>query len=229
MKPFLAALLLCPCLALSQTTTLPQPQQPLSQVKQYLGLTDAQVTAILQTNNEFNRFSVEQQRQIQNAQFQIAVETAKDQLDPMAIGTLCTGIESACRQLRESAMNTQKTNISILADAQKAKLNLLNDAIKLAPVISEAQFGNLLGTPGPTPFAFVGVSSAFASLSGVFPSGVSGCASPFPSNIIPVGRIFGAPPGTSDFVGRNTAPAQVSPEVNMWFDRTPGLDNGSKE
>ena len=95
MKPFLAALLLCPCLALSQTTTLPQPQQPLSQVKQYLGLTDAQVTAILQTNNEFNRFSVEQQRQIQNAQFQIAVETAKDQLDPMAIGTLCTGIDSA--------------------------------------------------------------------------------------------------------------------------------------
>jgi hypothetical protein len=116
-----------------------------------------------------------------------------------------------------------------LADAQKAKLNLLNDAIKLAPVISEAQFGNLLGTPGPTPFAFVGVSSAFASLSGVFPSGVSGCASPFPGNIIPANRIFGALPGTPQFAGPNIAPAQVGPEANRWFDRTPGPGKGSEE
>jgi hypothetical protein len=161
----------------------------------------------------------------------------------MAIGTLYAGVESACRQLRESAANSQKANISILTEAQKAKLNTLNDAIKLAPVISEAQFGNLLGTQASTILAFNGVYSGIFSgtIPGVTgsPSDIllgvprflpsAGCASPFPSNIIPVGRIFGAPPGTPDFVGRNTAPAQVSPEVNMWFDRTPGLDNGSKE
>src|SRR5882762_10489961 len=167
MKPFLAAFVLCPWLALSQTTPLP-PQQPLSQVKQFLGLTDAQVTAILQNNNEFSRFSFEQQRQIQNAQFQIAVETSKDQLDPMTIGTLHVGVETACRELRNSAVNTQKQNVLILTDAQKAKLNMLNDAIKLSPIISEAQYGNLLGSPGSTPFNLGPVSSA------IFPGTVPG-------------------------------------------------------
>jgi len=74
MKPFLAALLLCPWLALSawsQTTTF--PQQVLSQVKQFLGLTDSQVTAILQNNQAYNEFSFQQQQAIQHAQSQISV------------------------------------------------------------------------------------------------------------------------------------------------------------
>jgi len=188
MKPFLAALVLCPWLAVSQTTPLPPPQQPLSQVKQFLGLTDAQVTAILQNNNELSRFSFEQQRQIQNAQIQISVETAKDQIDPMALGTLYAGIESACRDLRDKAANSQKQNVSVLTDAQKVKLNMLNDAIKVAPIISEAQSWNLLSSPISSPFGFSSfLLGGFTSLIG-FPSGVSGCASPFPGNIIPANR-----------------------------------------
>src|SRR5438445_45971 len=140
MKPYFITLVLCPLFALSawsQTTTLP-PQQALPQVQQFLGLSDSQVTTILQNNTDYNAFSVQQQRQIQNAQSQIAVETAKDSLDPMAIGTLYAGIETACRDLRDKAVTSQKQNISILTDAQKVKLNTLNDAMKLAPVISEA-------------------------------------------------------------------------------------------
>jgi len=224
-------LVLCSWQASSQTTTLPQPQQPLSQVKQFLGLTDAQVTVILQNNNEFSRFSFEQQRQIQNAQFQIAVETSKDQLDPMTIGTLHVGVETACRELRDSAVNTQKKNISILTDAQKAKLSMLNDAIKLAPIISEAQYGNLLGSPNFPTFAFTGIFSGtipgvtgFADfLLGVpqfFP--LPGCTSPFPGNIIPVGRLAVAPTGTSpsSVAGMNETAATASPSSH-WFTKTP--------
>jgi len=118
MKPFLAAVILCPWLAISawsQPTTLP-PQQALPQVRQFLGLTDSQVTAILQNNNDYNAFSIQQQRQIQNAQSQIVVETTKDQLDPLAVGTLYAGIESACRDLRDKAATSQTQNISILTD-----------------------------------------------------------------------------------------------------------------
>src|SRR6266699_3203041 len=155
MKPFGPVLFLCSALvALSQTTTLPLPQQPLSQVRQFLGLTDDQVNSILKNNNDYNTFSFQQQRQIQNAQSQIAVEIAKDQIDPMAVGTLYAGIESACRELRDRAATSQKQNISVLTDAQKAKLNVLKDAMKLAPTISEAQFGNLLGSAGSPPFSF---------------------------------------------------------------------------
>src|SRR5947208_16807925 len=125
MKPLFAALALCPWLVLSawsQTTTLP-PLQALSQLRQFLDLSDAQVTAILQNIEAYNAFSLEQQRQIQNAQFQISVETAKDSLDPLAIGTLHAGIETSCRGLRDKAAAAQQQNISILMDAQKAKLN----------------------------------------------------------------------------------------------------------
>src|SRR5258708_9540449 len=105
------------------------------------------------TTNDYNTFSLQQQRQIQNAQSQIAVETAKEPVDPMAIGTLYAGIESACRDLRDKAATSQTQNISVLTDVQKVKLNALNDAMKLAPIISEAQSGNLLGTAFPPPFA----------------------------------------------------------------------------
>src|SRR5258708_39580786 len=60
MKPFVAAVILCPWLVLSawsQPTTLP-PQQALPQLRQFLGLTDSQVTAILQNNNDYNTFSL---------------------------------------------------------------------------------------------------------------------------------------------------------------------------
>src|SRR5258706_158135 len=85
-KPCSTVLLLGPCLALSawsQINPLPPIQPPLSQVKQFLGLTDAQLTAIIQNNSDYNTFSFQQQRLIFRAQTQIAVETARDPLDPM--------------------------------------------------------------------------------------------------------------------------------------------------
>jgi hypothetical protein len=192
MKLFFTILMLCPRLApvaWAQTTTFPQPQQPLSQVQQFLGLTDNQVKTILQNNSDYNTFSFQQQRLIQNAQAQIAIETAKDQVDPMALGTLYAGIESACRDLRNKASASQMQNISILTDTQKAKLNVLNDAMKLAPTISEAQSANLLGSPNSPPFLFSANSSGtFSGLIG-FPS-APGCASPFGVSIyVPANRI----------------------------------------
>ena len=185
MKPFLTLLVLCPWLACSGWSQA--PPQPLSPVQQYLGLTGAQVAAIRQNNNDYNTFSFAQQRLIQNAQFEIATETAKDQLDPLAIGTLYAGIENACRDLRDKAAIAQQQNVSILTDAQKVKLNLLIDAMKLGPTIADAQSLNLLGSP-----------SAAYSFNGSFLFGVlgftsaQGCGS-FPGNIIPTLRI--APTG----------------------------------
>ena len=214
MKHFLVAFVLCPLLALSalpQTTTFPSPQQPLSQVQQFLGLTDSQVSAILQNNNDYNSFSFQQQQTIQHAQSQIAVETAKDQLDPLAIGTLYAGIESACRDLRDKAAAVQQQNVSLLSDAQKSKLNMLNDAMKLIPTISEAQSGNLLGSTNSPPFAFSAFASgSFTSLIGFPP--VPGCGSPFtsfagtiiPTTPIPTGTFQPGAAGPSTNQGQPT-------------------------
>lgn len=181
MKPFLTLPVLAFWLALPSWSQL--PPQPLSPVQQYLGLTDAQVAAIRQNNNDYNTFSFAQQRLIQNAQHEIATETAKDQLDPLAIGTLYAGIENACRDLRDKAAAAQQQNVAILTDAQKVKLNLLNDALKLAPTIADAQSWNLLGSPGPQ----FGINLLIAGGVLGFPQ-VPGCAS-FPGNIIPASRI----------------------------------------
>jgi hypothetical protein len=227
MKPFSTVFVLCPCLVFSawSQTTLPLPQQPLSQVRQFFGLSDAQVSAILRNNNDFNIFSSQQQRQIQNAQSQIAVEIAKDQIDPMAVGTLYAGIENACRELRDKAATSQKQNISILTDAQRAKLNVLNDAIKLAPVISEAQYGNLLGSVGLSPLFFT--SSSGGASFGVISGAPFGCSSPglvirngdFGSatfadgNVIQPGRNLGA---SSDPANK----PRLFATPNPWFNTT---------
>jgi hypothetical protein len=186
------ALVLCSWLSISAWSQTPTfPQRSLSQVQQFLSLTDDQVRAILQNNSDYDTFSFQQQQQIQQARFQIAMETAKDQLDPMALGIMYAGIETSCRGLRDKLAATQRQNFSVLTDAQKVKLNMLNDAIKLAPTISEAQSANLLGSSGSIPFSFTTVgNSIIGGFSGGFPlGGVSGCASPFPGNIIPVNRI----------------------------------------
>jgi len=235
MMRFVAALVLCPWLAWCQTR-IPFPVQPLLEVQQFLGLSDSQVTTILQNNNDYNAFSFQQQQQIRNAQSQIAVETSKDSLDPMAIGMLYAGIEGACRDLRDRAATSQKQNISILTDAQKAKLNMLNDAMKLAPVISEAQSGNLLGSAGPPPFAFNAFSSGiitgvlgFPSVPGCGVNGVptaafrSGDFSSVPSvngnPTQPGGNIKATPdPLNGLFLGYGNP--RLLPSPNRWFSRT---------
>jgi hypothetical protein len=206
MKPFLVALVLCPLLA---TSALSQaPPQPLS-LQEFLGLTNDQVKAIVQNNNDYNAFSSQQQDQIQQAQLEIPVETAKDPLDPMALGALYAGIETSCRAMRNKASSLQQQNVSVLTDAQKAKLSVLNDAMKLVPTISEAQSENLLGSAGSTPLFFYtqfsDTGSSFGGTNAWFQTGVLGCPS---STIYQLGMV--TPTGTSQSgtVGLNTtAPA----------------------
>jgi hypothetical protein len=219
MKPFFTVLVLSPWLAISawsQTTTFPAPQQPLSQVKQFLGLTDSQVSAILQNNNSYNDFSFQQQQTIQHAQSQIAIETAQDPLDPVALGTLYAGIESACRDLRKMAATSQMQNISVLTDAQKAKLNMLNDALKLAPIISEAQSGNLLGSTNSPPFIFGAFSSGIIAGILGFPP-VPGCNVNAPTLAVRSGDFSSVPPVNGDAIQPNRNLGASSDPANRLF------------
>jgi hypothetical protein len=190
--------------AWSQTpVALPPPQQALSQVRQYLGLTDDQVSAILRNNSDYNTFSFQQQDQIRQAQSQIAVETAKDTPDPLAIGSQYANIETICRGLRAKAATSQQQNVSVLTDAQKVKLNALNDAMKLIPTISEAQSGNLLASANSPPFAFSAFASSVATGLIGFPA-IAGCS----VNSVPAGIVGGFLGG--DFSGI-LSPVPVAP------------------
>ncbi len=202
---FSALLVLFAAGAMAQTP--PGYYQPLGQVQQFLQLTDAQVRAILTNNREYNEFSRTKQERIWQVQSEIATETAKRPLDPTALGVRYAEIETICRQMTERATEDQKKNAAILSGAQTAKLQVVLDAVKLFPVISEAQSGNLMGTFTYVPWYF---SSDFmfmgSQLGGSFGQ-VNGCSVAFP------GGAFsgGAQPGGESSGALAAVPASRAP------------------
>lgn len=56
--------------------------------------------------------------------------------------------------MKDRANEYRTRNMNVFNQAQKAKLTVLEEAMKLAPVISEAQSGNLLGSITSAPYAF---------------------------------------------------------------------------
>src|SRR5437867_10752431 len=95
-----ATLLLFATSAWAQTQTFPNPwfYQPLAQAKDFFQLSDAQLQAILTNNGDYNQIAITKQTRISQLQTEIAAETAKDTLDPMALGSRYAEIETICRE-----------------------------------------------------------------------------------------------------------------------------------
>jgi len=111
--------------ASSWAQSLPLLYQPLAQVRTFLQLSDAQLQAILSNNGDCNQLDQTKQARILQLQSEIAIETAKDMIDPMALGVRYAEIETTCRDLKTQAAAYQTKNIAVLADPQKAKLQVL--------------------------------------------------------------------------------------------------------
>lgn len=167
--------------------------RPLAQVKDFLQLTDVQVTMILMNNNEYNGWSMEKQNRIRQVQSEIAEETAKENLDPNALGIRYAEIEAICRDLKAHATDYQAKNVQVLTDPQRAKLKVLDDARTLQPVIAEAQSGNLLGIANVAPYAFTSLNTGIGTgtIGGII-GGAPGC-----NQTMPLGGVI----RTGDFSG----------------------------
>ena len=138
-------------------------------------------------------------------QTEIAAEVSKDTLDPIALGVQYAEIETICRELKNQAVMYQTKNTDILTDPQKAKLQVLQEALKLLPVISDAQSGNLIGTPTYAPLFFTSTSGSIGSSSFGVAGAVaaaSGCYSPLLTAVIRSGDF------SSTQVNGNAAPAK---------------------
>lgn len=159
--------------------------RPLEQVKEFVQLSDSQVQTILANNDEYNRWSAERQTRIRQVQSEIADETGKERLDPNALGIRYAEIETICREMRDRANDYRTRNMDVLNPDQNAKLKVLEDAMKLAPVISEAQSGNLVGGLTAAPYAFTStsISTSGSAIGGII-GPVSGCTLPFPTSAV---------------------------------------------
>lgn len=144
----LMLVLIAMCGAISAQVLFPGRVVLLGQLRTYLQLTDTQAAQILANNDEYNRWTSEKQVRVYQVQTEIALETAKSPLDPNALGIRYAEIETICREIHARASEYRTKNLNVLTAEQKAKLKVLEDAMNLAPIIADAQNGNLLGNAG---------------------------------------------------------------------------------
>jgi hypothetical protein len=167
--------LLCILVALPLSAQTQPPRQLLPQVRDFLQLTNSQVLGIALNNDEYNRNIQDRLQRVRQVQTEIAVETAKDPVDPAQLGVRYTEIELICRELRDLANNLQKQNLALLTDEQRTRLKALDDVYKLLPVLIEAQMSNLLGIWTTAPNAMNG-SNTFISGASLPVSPLNGCS-----------------------------------------------------
>ena len=128
------------------------PPDSYAALKQLIGLTNDQITKMTQAQVNYSRLEDNKRERAFQVNLEIDQETAKPSIDANALGVRYLELEVICRELREAAAAIPKNNLALLTDAQKAKLKLLEDAMNLAPTISQAQALQLL--PGSSGFSF---------------------------------------------------------------------------
>lgn len=152
---------------------------PLAQVKEFLQLSDSQLQTILTNNEEYNRWSMEKQNRMRQVQSEIADETARAPLDPSALGIRYAEIESICREMKSRATEYRTRNLDVLNAEQKTKMKVLDDAMRLASTITEAQYANLAGEFATAPSGFTSTSRLISgSILGAIIAPVNGCYMP---------------------------------------------------
>ncbi|MGJ5813148.1 hypothetical protein [Paludibaculum fermentans] len=141
----------------------------------YLALTSRQADQLVRNNNAYSELVSRKNSRIYEVQNEISTETAKDPIDPSALGVRYMEIELICRDIKQAGDDLRKNNTALLTDAQKLKMTALEEAMKLAPVYTAAQNANLLAGIRSGDFsAIIGIPSAAV----FYQSGPAACNTP---------------------------------------------------
>jgi DNA-binding transcriptional ArsR family regulator len=126
----------------------------------FLGLTDAQVRIISAKNSEFGRFHAEKTRRQAQVRREIAEETRKEILDPLALGVRYMEIELIAREIRAAERRLAEELRKELTAEQIAKLEALEKAMELVPLYQQAAGVRLIIPPVQNPIRAVLVPAA---------------------------------------------------------------------
>ena len=137
---------------------------PYAEVKQFLSITNDQYAKLLAVNAQYSRLTQSKQDRASQVNMEISLETAKPNLDAMALGVRYLELEVICRELRDAAAAIPASSLAILTDVQKTRLKQLDDAMKLGQTISQAQSLGLLpgGSPGSFGFSLIARTGDFS-------------------------------------------------------------------
>lgn len=122
-------------------------------VVSYLEITETQQQQIVQANLALQNFSMQKMRRSSQVQSEIAMETARPDLDPMALGMRYRELEAIRREIATERTRAVETVQAILTTAQKQKLTVLQEALRLQSTACDAVNWNLMPYPLRVPFA----------------------------------------------------------------------------
>ena len=156
-----------------QGTILPFPLFP-PELQKYLDLTNTQVDAIRRANLELTTFTARKQFRMAQVQAEIREWTAKDPIDAMQLGVRYAELEGIRREIADEQKKAVSKARGVLNAAQLAKLKVLEDAVKLQPLINDAVCENLMTSA---------VSQPTGAIGGVFSSGSTGVSQFIPVSV----------------------------------------------
>ena len=132
---------------------MPQPPSDgfPSELRNYFGLSDDQVRQIAGINETFQSAVPLQEAAIQQLNQQIMAETQKSVLDPVTLGTLYVALEQARRDEQAARDQAIGSVTRLLTPPQRIRLQALQDALNLQPLIDVAGKENFLLIPVPAP------------------------------------------------------------------------------
>lgn len=153
---------------------MPFPLFP-PELQKFFELGNTQVDAIRRANTDLDVYSLRKQFRIAQVRAEIGEWTARDPIDAMELGLRYAELETINREIREEERKTVAKVRGVLNPAQLAKLKVLEDAVKLQPLINSAACENLMDGPGaPVPGNIVTAMGAVGGPSFMM-GGTPGC------------------------------------------------------
>ena len=128
----------------------PAAQFPV-QLREFLDLTNQQVGSINQTNLRLREFANTKSVRRAQVQSEIAQETGRPVMDPMALGVRYRELELIRREVDAEQTRVRTELVAGLTAAQRTRLGALEEAFRLQGTACDAVQQNLLVAPAETP------------------------------------------------------------------------------
>lgn len=173
-------LLLClglPAFAQQNPPVMPPIRLPYPQLVRYLELTQEQQAGLLRLQTEWQRYLAEKQRRAAEVTRELARETGARVPDPLSLGLRYAELEAICREARERDGQNMQSGRKLLSPGQMAKLQALEAAQALLPIILEAGQANLMPAQGVSVSSGNPAVNGVASIGLMVPSNYPGCRS----------------------------------------------------
>jgi Spy/CpxP family protein refolding chaperone len=113
-------------------------------VREYLNLTDAEVSTIFTQSAAYNDYYARKQDRIADVDVEIRDETAKPSPDPLALGLRYSELEGIGQELQTAGAQLREAARAVLSAPQSTQLKVLQDDAALQLFVSQAQACNLL-------------------------------------------------------------------------------------